>query len=428
LKIGGTPAGFRGFGCKRAGAGFPRNPAGFWEAPAGRRKTGVLSREEDGIVPRVTADDYERLLKFSFYINKNYDNFVHSVQFALLEYFNFPLSVYTTFGKDHNGKTIVESIRGTAALTENLAKYRNYILDDDLFVQRIPNLVQENPRKNIFTILDVAGREEFYSTEYGKLLLEANNPYQVVIYGTISADPPYHAVNVFKTKEHGDFTEYELKLLGLIGSVFNESLALYKQYQENKNRISFLDIATSEQGFGLAVIDERGTIVYTNHFFVSFVSDVFNTESAAASVAAMDAFLFEQTGMKITRITDSVTLHTGKHDFCFEPHCITGAEGNIRFFFISIDKKKLAQFPDPRVKFAETYNMSAQEIEVAALILQGFDNKKIAESLFISIPTVKFHVRNILRKLGVSNRSAIISMFAAHSSENGVSPQFRRME
>ena len=157
---------------------------------------------------KITVHDYEQLLKFSFYINKNYDNFIQSVQFALLEYFNFPLSVYTTFSKDHNGKTIVENIRGTTALMENLTKYRNYILMDDLFVQRIPNLVQENPQKNIFTILDIASYNEFYSTEYGKLLLEANNPYQVVIYGTISSAPPYHAVNVFKTKEHGDFTEY----------------------------------------------------------------------------------------------------------------------------------------------------------------------------------------------------------------------------
>jgi DNA-binding CsgD family transcriptional regulator len=376
---------------------------------------------------KITVTDYEKLLKFNFYINKNYDNFIYNVQFALLEYFNFPLSVYTTFSKDHNGKAIVENIRGTAALAENLVKYRNYILDDDLFLQRIPNLVQENPQKNIFTIPDVAGREEFYSTKYGKLLLEANNPYQVVIYGTTTSSPPYHAVNVFKTKEHGDFTEYELKLLGLIGSIFNESLCLYKQYQENKNYINFLDAATSAQGFGLAVIDERGIIVYSNHFFISFVSDIFSTESTAASVAAIDAFLFEQTGMKITRIINPVTLRIGKHDFYFETRCITGAEGNARFFFIFVDMKKITPSLDPRLKFLEKYNMSVQEIEVAALILQGFDNKKIAENLFISISTVKFHVRNILRKLGVSNRGAVITRFAAYSSETGPASQNREM-
>ncbi|MDR0709012.1 MAG: helix-turn-helix transcriptional regulator, partial [Spirochaetaceae bacterium] len=119
------------------------------------------------------------------------------------------------------------------------------------------------------------------------------------------------------------------------------------------------------------------------------------------------------------------TLRVGKHDFYFEPHCITGAEGNARFFFVFADMKKMAQPSDPKLKFLEKYNMSAQEIEVGVLILQGFDNKKIAESLFISLSTVKFHVRNIFRKLNVGSRSAAITMFAAYSYENGANPQFR---
>ncbi|MDR2785484.1 MAG: helix-turn-helix transcriptional regulator [Treponema sp.] len=86
-----------------------------------------------------------------------------------------------------------------------------------------------------------------------------------------------------------------------------------------------------------------------------------------------------------------------------------------------MDKKNLPQPTDPRLKFIDKYNMSAQEIETAVLLLQGFDNKKIADSLFISISTVKFHVRNILRKLGVNNRSAVISEFAVYSLKNGLS-------
>jgi DNA-binding CsgD family transcriptional regulator len=372
---------------------------------------------------KIAVNDYERLLKFNFYINKNYDNFISGVQFALWEYFGFPLTVYTTFSKGPNGKAVLESIRSTASLAEDLIKYRHDILEDDPFVQRIPNLVQENPKKNIFTIPDIASRDEFYSTEYGKFLLETNNPYEVVIFGTLPAALPYHAVTLFKTKEHGDFTEYELSLIGLIGSVFNESLALYKQYQENKRFISFLDTATSAQGLGLAVIDDQGIIVYSNYFFISLVSDIFDTESTAASIAAIDAFLFKQTGMKLHKIISPITLHIDKHDFYFEPHFITGAEGNVRFLFIFADKKGMIQPADPRLKFVEKYNMSMQEIEVAFLIFQGLDNKKIADSLFISISTVKFHVRNILRKLDVSNRSALISKFAAYSHESGSNSQ-----
>ncbi len=48
--------------------------------------------------------------------------------------------------------------------------------------------------------------------------------------------------------------------------------------------------------------------------------------------------------------------------------------------------------------------LSNREHEVAALVVQGFLNKEIAERLFISEQTVKNHLHNIFEKLGVSNR------------------------
>ncbi|QNE88661.1 response regulator transcription factor [Corynebacterium incognita] len=48
--------------------------------------------------------------------------------------------------------------------------------------------------------------------------------------------------------------------------------------------------------------------------------------------------------------------------------------------------------------------LSPREREIAQLIAQGLDNTAIAESLFISTTTVKTHVKNILHKIGGSNR------------------------
>ena len=44
------------------------------------------------------------------------------------------------------------------------------------------------------------------------------------------------------------------------------------------------------------------------------------------------------------------------------------------------------------------------EIKVYELILRGYTNQQIADALFISINTVKFHVKNILAKAGVNRR------------------------
>ena len=49
--------------------------------------------------------------------------------------------------------------------------------------------------------------------------------------------------------------------------------------------------------------------------------------------------------------------------------------------------------------------LSTREREVLDLIVTGSSNNDIADSLFISIRTVKFHVSSILTKLNVKNRT-----------------------
>jgi two-component system nitrate/nitrite response regulator NarL len=54
--------------------------------------------------------------------------------------------------------------------------------------------------------------------------------------------------------------------------------------------------------------------------------------------------------------------------------------------------------------YGKAVTLSKREKEVAALVAQGFKNKDIADSLFISEQTVKNHMHNIFEKLGVSDR------------------------
>ena len=49
--------------------------------------------------------------------------------------------------------------------------------------------------------------------------------------------------------------------------------------------------------------------------------------------------------------------------------------------------------------------LSARELEVLALVARGWDNARIAETLFLSTGTVKHHISSILVKLDVENRT-----------------------
>ncbi|MCL4269068.1 MAG: hypothetical protein KJZ72_05965 [Anaerolineales bacterium] len=52
--------------------------------------------------------------------------------------------------------------------------------------------------------------------------------------------------------------------------------------------------------------------------------------------------------------------------------------------------------------------LSEQEARVLTLIVAGKSNKEIAEELVISLGTAKWHVHNVLQKLGVNNRPQAI--------------------
>lgn len=54
---------------------------------------------------------------------------------------------------------------------------------------------------------------------------------------------------------------------------------------------------------------------------------------------------------------------------------------------------------------------TARELEVLELIVAGASNNEIAERLAITVGTVKSHVKNILAKLGVLNRSQAIALY-----------------
>lgn len=54
--------------------------------------------------------------------------------------------------------------------------------------------------------------------------------------------------------------------------------------------------------------------------------------------------------------------------------------------------------------------LTAREREVLTLVKEGMNNHEIAEKLYLSVSTVKFHVSSILGKLGVGNRTEAVAM------------------
>jgi DNA-binding NarL/FixJ family response regulator len=71
------------------------------------------------------------------------------------------------------------------------------------------------------------------------------------------------------------------------------------------------------------------------------------------------------------------------------------------------EELRTTQVSNPDVPLGQTLGeaLTGRELEVLRLLANGLTNQEIAQSLVISAGTVKHHVRHIIAKLGVSDRT-----------------------
>lgn len=73
-----------------------------------------------------------------------------------------------------------------------------------------------------------------------------------------------------------------------------------------------------------------------------------------------------------------------------------------------IAKRVLAYFHGQKRSDKLRADLSQRELEVLGALTQGLSDKVIADTLHISIPTVRFHLKNIYAKLHVNSRAEAV--------------------
>ena len=95
----------------------------------------------------------------------------------------------------------------------------------------------------------------------------------------------------------------------------------------------------------------------------------------------------------------------------------------VRHYMINYEVQP-ERLPEEHERFFREHEISQREAEIVGKLVEGRNNREIAEELFISQNTVKTHVRNIYRKLQVTNRVQLIHAIREYSpSESGDHPE-----
>ena len=145
-------------------------------------------------------------------------------------------------------------------------------------------------------------------------------------------------------------------------------------------------------------------------------ADALRVAAAAASVRARVGGEFAPFyRVRLERVRAAATAAAGDGDGARR----LWAEGSA----LRMDDAAALAFGTRQSRPASSCGLSAREQEVARLVARGLSNKAIAAQLHLSVRTVESHVRHVLAKAGLDNRTQLATW--ARERLSVVDPQSR---
>ena len=72
--------------------------------------------------------------------------------------------------------------------------------------------------------------------------------------------------------------------------------------------------------------------------------------------------------------------------------------------------------PPSRLGMAKSTDLTERELEILRLLAEGLTDREIAETVFLSVTTVRYHVNNLIGKTGLSSRTEL----AVNAVQSGI--------
>ena len=326
-------------------------------------------------------------------------------QYSISGYLDTPMKnkrVYLSLLKYNEDSTIYEDQILTSTLTDSLGyfSFEGKLLSKKHALYRIHSKVDENqgPLQMSFNE-DLKNLHNFVFSNQDTIFFARNNKYW------FSSNTNTNPVD----EQWQEFSNYAFELNRELASVTdfeqrNQSsikvLSELKSYALNKEvhpLVTLILLSGVEKG----VLNED---FYDDAQFYLKLQDSLNGYYENSSYAEQ----FKELTIDLSKTETRLKLELYKR-----LTYILGALGIILliaviFLLVKLKQKKLQYASQGSI------NLTKQEERVAELILQDKTNKEIASELFISLSTVKTHIRNIYAKLEVSNRQDFIEKLKNH--------------
>ncbi len=347
--------------------------------------------------------DYENILHFISVIQDDRDDYRYRVLKYLSEIFTF--NHLTFFLINDQGK--FTSPLGLNISNNLFQMYAEYYFKTDIFHPiNVSSRLMFN--KNSFTITDLMSLKEFENTEYYLDFLKKDNLFYELALPLKAGKRLIGGVGIFRPKKEGDFTSHEREIIGNISHHISFHLNEYLETTQIKKERQIYKNCVAQLPLGLIVLDSNWSVVNSNEMAKIYCLDLLNQKETIDPINEVIINILPNISFQAMDSSTVIYNDFDSYSMKIVPSIVPNTYKGIETYYLLYLIKKTPDERNNLESLSVCYNLTNREVEIIKLIAQGLSNKEIADTLFLSVHTVRTHVDNIFNKLNVSSRTSIL--------------------
>jgi len=263
-------------------------------------------------------------------------------------------------------------------------------------------------KNNVLRINDVMPFNQYESTEYYNEFMRRHGEYYEMGVVLLAGTKLLGGIGFARSKDEKAFNTTDIRRLSVISKQLSNTLANNYLLEDYQFQSMLLEDQSHMSSIGMIVLEYPSRVRYVNSVARDICSELTpksepkNPVSYFAENFLSANFPNWQLGLEITLLLPSfqeVTAH-------IKPVVDAKASVNLKQYVVYLVPKNMAS-TQSFTRDEMQCHLTSKEREVCLLVQKGLSNSEIANEMFISVNTVKSHLKSLFKKMNVNNRTQL---------------------
>lgn len=255
--------------------------------------------------------------------------------------------------------------------------------------------------------------EQFEKTDYFRFLAQHDIYHELAAYLKDGNGSLIGCIALARSKNAPYFSDDEIAALKIIAKHVSNALCIQSRLSELDCKKKILEAFCDGSEVGAVIFDLSFKVHYHNRRAREMCQELVDKDCRKLPIDSFlrtvmaDKLLVWSSGFEKTIISPCLR----RFQVTVTPAPYALFEKNKQIYLLCLDAIEPGKAKEPQNDHDDEgtlFNLTRREREVLELLIKGYTNHQIACELFVSIDTVKKHLRNIYDKMGVQNRTSAI--------------------